>query len=107
MLLDYKSQRKDPIHTIILDFESVNTIDSSAITILEQTISELEKEKVTTVFAEVKGPVRDKLYAAGLIQKLGDHHFFVTVQDAVQYVSDGQRHTSHDVALQTKFQPKS
>ncbi len=36
VLLDYKSQRKDNIHTIILDMESINSIDSSALAVLEE-----------------------------------------------------------------------
>jgi SulP family sulfate permease len=45
VLLDYKSQRSDPLHTILLDMESINSIDTSALRILEQIIQENEVGK--------------------------------------------------------------
>jgi len=104
VLLDYKAQRKDKIHSVVLDMESINTIDSSSIQMLEQVISELKLEPVEILIAEVKGPVRDKLFKSGLTKKLGDNHMFLTVYDAVHYASGVERHYSRDVALQTNVQ---
>jgi len=101
VLLDYKSQRKDTIHTVILDMESINSIDTSAIQMLEQVINELKLEHVDLLLAEVKGPVRDKLFKSGLMQKLGDQYVFVTIHDAVHFVAGSERHYNPDVAMQT------
>jgi SulP family sulfate permease len=107
VLLDYKSQRTDKIHSIILDFESINSIDSSALTILEQTIAELNKEGIAMMITEVKGPVRDKLFKSGLMQKLGEHHFFISNQEALHYIQSGPAQDVHKLALQTNVEKKS
>ncbi len=104
VLLDYKAQRIDKIHTVVLDMESINTIDSSSIQMLEQVISELKLEPVEILVAEGKGPVRDKLFKSGLIKKLGDHHMFLTVNEAVHYATGVERQYSRDAALQTNVQ---
>jgi len=104
VLLDYKAQRNDKIHTLILDMESINSIDSSSIQMLEQLIHEMSLEGVEILLSEVKGPVRDKLFKSGLIGKLGNQHMFVTIHDAVHYVGGVKRHYSPDVAMQTNVQ---
>lgn len=101
VLLDYKAQRTDPVHTIVLDMESINSIDSSSIQMLEQFIAELKLTDVDILLAEVKGPVRDKLFKSGLVKKLGDHHMFLTVHEAVHYATGVERQYSRDAALQT------
>lgn len=101
VLLDYKSQRKDIIHTIILDMESINSIDTSALQMLEQVINEMKLEHIELLLAEVKGPVRDKLFKSGLVEKLGDQHMFVTIYDAVHHVTGMESRYNPDVAMQT------
>jgi SulP family sulfate permease len=101
VLLDYKAQREDDIHTIVLDMESINSIDSTALQVLEQVVNELSKQQVSILLAEVKGPVRDKLYKSGLMQKLGDHHMFVTIHDAIHHVAGIQGQYRTEVAMQT------
>jgi SulP family sulfate permease len=81
--------------------ESINSIDSSALQMLEQVIHEMKLEGVEILLAEVKGPVRDKLFKSGLIQKLGDHHMFVTIHDAVHQVTGTEVAHHSDVAMQT------
>ncbi len=101
VLLDYKSQRKDKIHTIILDMESINSIDSSAVQMLEDVFKELKQESIEVLLAEVKGPVRDKLFRSGVVQKSGSQPMFITIHDAVHYVTGIEGHYNPDVAMQT------
>jgi hypothetical protein len=61
----------------------------------------MKLERIDILLAEVKGPVRDKLFKSGLIQKLGDHHMFVTIHDAVRHVTGMEGHHLSDVAMQT------
>lgn len=103
VLLDYKSHREDKLHTIIVDMESINSIDSTAIKTLEQITDELKLENIQLFVTEVKGPVRDKLYKSGLFTKVGENHFFVTNEDAINYL-DGTQNLSHaHFALQTNI----
>ena len=101
VLVFYKNQRKDPIHTIIIDMESINTIDSSAIEIFSDLIGDFSKENIALLLTEVKGPVRDKLYKSGLTQKIGEQNFFVTTEDAFNYISGVKSEYSPGIALQT------
>ena len=86
IVMDYKTQRTDPIHAIIIDMETVNTIDSSAIEILAGIRKELEKENIQLYLVEIKGPVRDKLLRAGMIRQAGDNNHFVTIDDALDHI---------------------
>ena len=51
--------------------------------------------------AEVKGPVRDKFHKSGLTEKLGDKHFFVTVDDAFKAIQGQHNEYTPGIALQT------
>ena len=62
VLTEYKNRRKDVIHTIIIDMESIHSIDSSALEIFTEMVEETGKENIRIVLAEVKGPVRDKFH---------------------------------------------
>jgi hypothetical protein len=55
------------------------------------------------LLAEVKGPVRDKFYRSGLTQKLGENCFFVTIDDAVEFVAGVKKDFIFPHAVQTKF----
>jgi SulP family sulfate permease len=101
VLAEYKNRRKDAIHTIIIDMESIHSIDSSALDIFTELVEESGKEGVRIVLAEVKGPVRDKFHKSGLTEKLGDKHFFVTVDDAFKAIQGQDNDDTPGIALQT------
>ncbi len=89
LILDYITLRTTKVKAIIVDMESINSVDSSAILVLEDTVSELQKEDIRLLLAEVKGPVRDKFHRSGLTNKFGEGAFFITVEDAIRSVTDG------------------
>lgn len=101
VLTEYKNRRKDPIDTIIIDMESIHSIDSSALDIFAELVEESGKENIRIVLAEVKGPVRDKFYKSGLTKQLGEKHFFVTVDDAFKSIQGQPKNDTPDIALQT------
>lgn len=101
VLSEYRSQRPDPVHTIIIDMESNNSIDSSALELFSAMMDDLKKENTHLLLAEVKGPVRDKMYKSGLTQKLGEDHFFVTVDDALNHIAGLKSEHAASIALQT------
>lgn len=101
VLEEYKNRRKDVIHTIIIDMESIHSIDSSALEIFAELIEETGKENIRIVLAEVKGPVRDKFHKSGLTEKIGDQHFFVTVDDAYKAIQGQPKDDTPGIALQT------
>lgn len=55
------------VRYLVLDLYAVNRIDSTAEHGLEELISVLAQRDIKTVFAGLKGPVRDTLIAAGML----------------------------------------
>jgi len=68
---------------IVLAAEPITDIDTSAAEAIDQLLDDLEVESVEFVFAELKGPVKDRLRSYGLYERLGDDRFFTTVGAAV------------------------
>jgi high affinity sulfate transporter 1 len=82
----------DPIDRIVVAAEPITDIDTSAAAMLESLLDDLEQRGVQLVFAEIKGPVKDRLRQYGLYDRLGEHGFPSTIGRAVKaHVTD------HDV----------
>ena len=75
--------RQESITWIVLAAEPITDIDTSAAEAFDQLLEDLEVESVQLVFAELKGPVKDRLRSYGLYDRLGDDRFFATVGAAV------------------------
>jgi len=75
--------RQESITWIVLAAEPITDIDTSAAEAIDQLLDDLEVESVELVFAELKGPVKDRLRSYGLYDRLGDERFFTTVGAAV------------------------
>lgn len=80
----------DGLHTLVLDANGVNDIDTSATEALHEMIEELAKQDIDVHLASVKGPVRDVLMRAGLYQQLDDR-VHPDVDSAVRAVTDDDR----------------
>ncbi len=101
VLTDYLRHRQDPIHAVIVDMESNNSIDSSAIKMLADLVEEMKGQGIQVNLAEVKGPVRDKLFTSGIAQSLGEHRLFVTIDDAMRHCTGKREAHLPSVAFQT------
>ncbi len=66
------AEHDDALHALVIDGAGMNDIDSSATETLAELIGELESQGIAVHLAAVKGPVRDVLARAGLLQRLGD-----------------------------------
>jgi SulP family sulfate permease len=71
------------VHSLVLDAEGVNAIDSTGIAALEEVSRALERQGVTLVVARLKTYVKDGLDAAGLTEVIGAENFHPTVRAAV------------------------
>ena len=69
---------------LLLICSAVNYIDSSALEVLKQLNDELADSRVTLHFAEVKGPVMDRLKAIGFVGHIGEDRFFLSTHLAMQ-----------------------
>ncbi len=77
-------QKGKHLKAIILNAESVNRVDSSAVHLLEDLHRSYKERGILLCFTNVQGPVRDMLTRAGFVHIIGKNHFFLDVQEAVE-----------------------
>lgn len=79
----------DKLKLIVLDGESINRVDSTGVEMLKQQILYYQKRGVTFYLAGIKGPVRDALFKAGMLDIIAIDHFFMRVNGAVTFYKTG------------------
>jgi MFS superfamily sulfate permease-like transporter len=73
--------------------EPVTDVDSTAADVLQELHEELQKSGITLCFAQMKGPVKDRLKHYGLFDQIGAEHFFPTLGKSVdRYVESHNVH---------------
>lgn len=72
------------IERVVLAAEPVTGIDTTALDELVQLDEWLERHGVDLVFAELKGPVKDRLLQYGVGARFSPEHFYPTVSEAVR-----------------------
>ncbi|MDA8595866.1 solute carrier family 26 protein [Flavobacteriaceae bacterium] len=96
--LDKQAHKKGKqLKLVILDFESVNGMDSSSADALKQRIKYYDSRHVKMYFTNVKGPVRDTMTRFGIIADLGNDHFFMSIAGAVDYFETGEKGIKDDL----------
>eukprot|EP01132_Coremiostelium_polycephalum_P010649 gene10649-13046_t len=73
------------IGAIVIDFSSVNDIDSTGIKMLKELVDDFRSREIIIYFASVKGYVRDSMKKGGVAKHHGANHFFLTINDAVEH----------------------
>lgn len=74
------------VEWVIVAAEPITDIDITAADVLDSLHDELYADGIRLCFAEMKGPVKDRLRAYGLLSKFGDiAPFFATVSEAVEH----------------------
>jgi SulP family sulfate permease len=76
-------EKGDDLKIIIIDFESINALDGSAIYALEEIYTYFNDLNVRLALSGIKGPVRDDLAKSGLMKKIRYDHCFMSIQEAV------------------------
>ncbi len=72
----------DKLKLVILNSESINNLDSSAVHAIKDLVEEYLAKGIEIAFTGVKGPVRDAMTKAEILtESTGDH--FMSVQEAV------------------------
>lgn len=80
------------VEWVIVAAEPITDIDVTAAEILETLHDELDSDGIRLCFAEMKGPVKDRLRVYGLLRKFGDTApFFATVSEAVEHCAAPRR----------------
>ncbi|MCB5272926.1 putative sulfate transporter [Arthrobacter sp. SO5] len=73
-----------PVRWVIVASEAITDLDTTALDDLVALDDELAKRGVSLVFAEMKGPIKDRLIRFGVSSRFGPDHFFPTVNSAVR-----------------------
>ncbi len=84
-LMDLLIEKGEKLKYLIIDGESINGLDSSAIYALEEIHDKITEKGISIAFTGLKGPVRDSLVKSGLMKKIQFDHCFMSIQEAVDY----------------------
>ena len=78
-----------PVRRVVVAAEPITDIDSTGAEILDEVLDDLEHRGIEFRFAELKGPVKDRLQAYGLYDRIGGEYFYPTLGAAVSaYAAD-------------------
>ena len=82
-LQEFAAYKGNKLKMLIIDGESLNNLDSSAIFALEEILDYFKNKNIEVAFTGLKGPVRDTINKSGLIYKIGVDRCFMSIQEAV------------------------
>ncbi len=99
-LQEFANFKGDKLKLLIIDGESLNRLDSSAIYALNEILDYFKEKNVDVVFTGLKGPVRDTINKSDLINKIGVDHCFMSIQEAV----DCYKSRCNDKPSEKKYQ---
>ncbi len=94
-------EKGDALKLVVLDADSMNSIDSSGAHCLSDLIESCKKENIQFYIVGLKGPVRDILYRSGLLEKIGEDKVFFRIQHAIDYFHKKETPGFKKYALQT------
>jgi high affinity sulfate transporter 1 len=80
---DLLAAARPPARWVVVAAEPITDVDTTAAAVLGELLAELRQEGVTLAFAELKGPVKDRLRRYGLFDQVGPDRFYPTVGTAV------------------------
>lgn len=83
-LLEVAGEHPDA-RRIVVAAEPITDVDSTGAETLERILDELDERGIELAFAELKGPVKDRLQRYGLFDRIGADRFHSTVGTAVSH----------------------
>ncbi|MDR6505927.1 SulP family inorganic anion transporter [Arthrobacter oryzae] len=81
---DLVADAPGPVKCVIVASEAITDLDTTALDDLVELDDELASQGISLVFAELKGPVKDRLIRFGVSSRFGPDHFFPTINNAVK-----------------------
>lgn len=88
-LQEFTKFKGDKLKFVIIDGESLNNLDSSAIYALHDILKYYDRKNIQLAFTGLKGPVRDKMVKSGLMDRIGPEFCFMSIQEAVDHYNSG------------------
>jgi SulP family sulfate permease len=96
-LEEFERAEPTPPHSIIVDCEGVNDVDSTALLSLSTLMTRYRNKHVSLLWARVKQGMRDAVQRAGMVEELGG--FCFSVQEALEVAT-----TSRDESVAVDLQ---
>ena len=84
-----KQREGDALRYVIFDAEAVNSLDSTAILMLQQVIENFKDQDIQFFISNPIGPVRDVIKQSSLQDYMCEQSMFTTINDAITYIDDG------------------
>ncbi|MDX1437064.1 MAG: sulfate permease [Anaerolineales bacterium] len=78
---------------VLVDGEAINGIDATAIHMLHELHDELDRDGVRLYFARVRGNVYKVMHRTDFVDLVGEEHFYVSIQAAVDEFLAGTDHS--------------
>jgi MFS superfamily sulfate permease-like transporter len=72
------------VRRLVVAAEPITDIDTSAAAMLTTLVDDLQRNDIELAFAELKGPVKDRLIQYGLYDQIGSSRFHPTIGAAVK-----------------------
>jgi MFS superfamily sulfate permease-like transporter len=86
---------------VLVDSESIASVDTSAVDMLVQLQSDLSESGVTLAYAGVRTEVQAVLERGGVVDALGREHFHLSVRSGVEGLSKELHLASPEVEADT------
>ncbi|HME46515.1 MAG TPA: SulP family inorganic anion transporter [Syntrophorhabdales bacterium] len=90
-----------PVEEVLMDYETINFVDTTAADMLVKLHAELAGEDITLCMARVRDSVRGMLRRMGVEAVIGADHMYDSITQGVQAFS--QRHRAHAPAGRPEF----
>jgi high affinity sulfate transporter 1 len=89
-VLDAVAGSPTPVRWLVVGAEPITSVDVTSADVLDELDKTLHEAGIDLCFAEMKGPVKDKLKRFGLFSSLGEQRFFATLGEAVSRYLESQ-----------------
>ncbi len=84
-------EAQTPVKMVLIDAETINMIDSTALEMLEKLQSELAKQNIILSWARLRDQVYLQMSKTGLNDQIGEDNFYERISDAVtQFISQNR-----------------
>ncbi|MGB5594351.1 MAG: sodium-independent anion transporter, partial [Crocosphaera sp.] len=81
----------NPVKQVLIDGESINQIDTTAIEMLSKLNQGLRQQGIIFSLARVRDPIRDRLKRSGLEREIGENYFYERISDGVETFVQGEK----------------
>lgn len=88
-VLEEEISKRPEVKNIILSLPTFGVPDSTATTYIFDLLDYCSHQGVQLFFTDITGPVRDYMHNNMIFDHLGENHFYLTIEDAVDAIEKG------------------